>query len=196
MVGRRAAVVLAEAYLSGSVLALERLILRACFRSPVGVCKHAIAVHVERRRHKHVVDAAVRLQVGVERVERSVLCEAQTAALIRVLKDSRLGEDGVYLVILVYIEVARKNNGSTLGYLLYLPHDKLRALAACRHAHVVHVKIEVIELELRVLLPELAPRAYAYACGVPSELWRVGRLVEPEIALAQELYAVFLVEDG
>ena len=66
MVGRRAAVVLAEAYLSGSVLALERLSLGACFRSPVGVCKHAIAVHVERRRHKHVVDAAVRLQVGVE----------------------------------------------------------------------------------------------------------------------------------
>ena len=61
---------------------------------------------------------------------------------------------------------------------------------------MVHVKIEVIELELRVLLPELAPCAYAYACGVPSELWRVGRLVEPEIALAQELYTVFLVEDG
>ena len=52
------------------------------------------------------------------------------------------------------------------------------------------------EAEASDFLLELAPRAYPYASGVPSYLWLVRGLVEPEVAMVEQREVVFLVEQG
>ena len=189
-----AAGVLLEAYLGGSVLALH--FLGALHGSPVGVGEDAVAVDAELRREEDVVYAARAEAVGVEGVERAVLGEAQACRGVRVLQYARVGEYLEYLVVLVYVEVARHHHGSALGYLAYLAHYELGGLTTRHDAHVVHVQVEVVELESRLQLLELSPRADAYACRVPAQLGRVGGLVEPEVAVVEELEVVFLVEYG
>ena len=75
--------------------------------------------------------------------------------------------------------------------------NELKVPFSARHyAHLVHVKIEVMESEAGVFLPELAPGTDAYAGCVPSESGFVGRLAEPEVAVAEQLQTLLLVEYG
>ena len=143
-----------------------------------------------------MVDARLCLHVRLEVVERAVLGEAQTSVRVRVVEYARRCEDAVYLVVLVDVEVAGEHDGSTLCYLANLLHNELCCLAARHYAHMIHVQVEVVEAETGLCLLKLAPRADAYARSVPAQLRLVGRFVQPEVALVEQLHAVFLIEYG
>ena len=83
--------------------------------TPIGVGQHAVAVDGELRRHKDVVYAAVGLALLMPCVERAVLSEAQSCGCVAVAQQSRLCENAVYFIVLVYVEVARQHNRHSIA---------------------------------------------------------------------------------
>lgn len=184
-----------EAYLLRCILSFQLFFVGR--RCPIAVGQYAIMVHFELRRQEDVVDAALRLQVGLKGIEGSILAEALLGHGIRVVQQSRVGEDGVDFVVLVDIEVTREDDRRlTVGEFLYLLHDELGPFASGDHSDMVHVQIEIIELHLGSLVAELTPSADSYAGGIPSESGTVGGLTEPEVAVVEQLQIVFFEEDG
>ena len=115
-----------------------------------------------------MVDAALRSQPRIETVECAVLRKADGRADVGVLQYARLGEDAVYLVGLVDVEIACENHGGTIGNLFNLAHHKACSLTAGHLAHMVHVQVEEIEFLRRQRVNEFAPGADADAGGIPA----------------------------
>lgn len=76
MVGRLTAGVSCKINFLRSVMAFHEL-GRGLIRHPVAVGQHPVSVHLPAWRHKHMVDAAVGVQIGVKGVERAVFGKAQ-----------------------------------------------------------------------------------------------------------------------
>ena len=171
-------------------------------------CGNAISLNVGRWRHKHVVDAACRIQIRLEIVERAVFREADASGLIGVFQQPRVGENRKDFVGLVHIKIACKDDRLALGYFSDFIHHQFGSLAPCHHAHMVHVEVKIeygfggsspaVEQAMTPWLfyhSELTPGADADAGRVPTEGRLVGRLVEPEIAMVDEPEFVFFVEN-
>ena len=143
-----------------------------------------------------MIDPALRLQAGIKTVERAVFRKPDGCAGVGVLEYARSGEDVVYLICLVNVEIAGKNHRFVMGDLGNLFQHKTCSLAASHFAYMVHVQVEEIEFIGRQAVPESAPCTDPDAGGIPTQAWHVGCLVEPEVPLVQQLQTVLFVEDG
>ena len=141
-------------------------------------------------------NTAVGVGIVVIIIERTILGIAQAGSGVAVAKQSRIGEDGIYLVILVDIEVAREYNRGVASYFTNLTHHKFCTLTTCHNADMVHVEVEVEELQVRTLVLKFSPSTYSDASGIPSEIGSSGVLRQPELAVIQQLDIVFLIENG
>ena len=62
-------------------------------------------------------------------------------------------------------------NGSTgyiAGNLVNLLHHKLSTLTTCNTSDMIHVEVEIVELQFCLVVLKLAPCADASTCGIPS----------------------------
>ena len=151
---------------------------------------------MERRRHKHVVDAAVGLHVRVEGVERPVFGKAEPRGGVRIFEDARLGENLIDFVGLVDVEIARQYHGQPAGDGPDSFHHEFGRLAPCHHAHMVHVEIEIKECPFGVHVAKLAVSADSDAGGIPSQTRFGGCGRKPEITMTEHANAFLVVENS
>ena len=168
------------------------------FLTPIAVGAYGIGFYGGGAGYEDVIYATSGELVGFVAVEGAVFCPALFGTGVGVLEKSRLCEDGVDFIFLRDIEITGENGqflavGSHLGDAL---HDEFCRLAASFHANVVHVEVEEIEVAIGLKVDEMAPCADADAGCVPTKCGSVGSLVEPEIAVFNELYTFGIIEDG
>ena len=159
-----------------------------------------------------MVDAALCEVFCFEGVEGAVFRETYAGGIVRVFQQSRLGENGVNLIVLVHIEISGEDDRKTIGHFLDALHHQFGRLAPGHYAHMIHVEIEVVKglwslyivavglfiglVVLACFHRKLAPSADANTGRIPAQGGLVRRLVEPKVAMIEELELVFFVEDG
>ena len=109
-----------------------------------------------------------------------------------------MGKDGINLIRLIHIEIARDDDWCALSDLVDFSDNEFSGLTTGYHAHVIHVQVKEVEglVACRRLPREPSPSADADTGSVPTESGAVGRLAQPEVTVVQQAQAVILVEDS
>ena len=141
-----------------------------------------------------MVDAAVGVPLWMEAVEGSTFGKALAGMFVAVLQYSAFGKDVVYLVMLVHVEVASKNDWCAFCNLADAVYHKLRTLAPCNYAYMIHVEVEEEEFLAAFSALELSPGTNARTSGVPTSSRLLWSFRKPEVAFCEELQLLPIVE--